>query len=357
MPFYKDLRKEENKDYSESTIEGITRLRRQLKEEIPERTLDRTLLIATWNIRDFGEPRWLKGKKRLDESIYYIAEIISAFDIVAIQEIKRDLGSLRRLMRILGPKWDWICSDVTEGAKGNRERLGFIYDKRKIVFRNISGQIVLPEEGIRDPEAPKQIARTPFLASFQAGWLNFTLCNVHLKYDIRIKHQTRLDELRQISSILQKRKQTYLKDENYIILGDFNFRGPDDDGHEVLKENGFVIVDQTILPTNISQDKYYDQIAFIQESDQFEFAKNQNSGGVFNYFKSVFRYDRHDQGGISDEEIYKNHLGQEKGKKRNSYKFWRTAQMSDHYPLWIEMKIDFSDKYLEDALKKVKPAN
>jgi hypothetical protein len=26
---------------------------------------------------------------------------------------------------------------------------------------------------------------------------------------------------------------------------------------------------------------------------------------------------------------------------------WRTRQMSDHLPLWVELKIDFSDRYLE----------
>ena len=26
---------------------------------------------------------------------------------------------------------------------------------------------------------------------------------------------------------------------------------------------------------------------------------------------------------------------------------WRTFQMSDHLPLWVELKIDFSDQYLK----------
>lgn len=28
-------------------------------------------------------------------------------------------------------------------------------------------------------------------------------------------------------------------------------------------------------------------------------------------------------------------------------KDWRTWQMSDHYPLWVELCIDFSDRYLK----------
>lgn len=29
------------------------------------------------------------------------------------------------------------------------------------------------------------------------------------------------------------------------------------------------------------------------------------------------------------------------------YEEWRTFQMSDHLPLWVELEIDFSDAYLE----------
>jgi hypothetical protein len=29
------------------------------------------------------------------------------------------------------------------------------------------------------------------------------------------------------------------------------------------------------------------------------------------------------------------------------YHRWRTWQMSDHYPLWVEIKTDFTDEYLE----------
>ena len=31
---------------------------------------------------------------------------------------------------------------------------------------------------------------------------------------------------------------------------------------------------------------------------------------------------------------------------------WRTFQMSDHLPLWVELKVDFSDAYLKRLLKQ-----
>ena len=34
------------------------------------------------------------------------------------------------------------------------------------------------------------------------------------------------------------------------------------------------------------------------------------------------------------------------------YRKWRTWQMSDHSPLWIEIETDFADHYLADLTKK-----
>ncbi len=33
-----------------------------------------------------------------------------------------------------------------------------------------------------------------------------------------------------------------------------------------------------------------------------------------------------------------------------SYKQWQTHQMSDHLPLWVELKIDYTDEYLQHKL-------
>jgi hypothetical protein len=51
------------------------------------------------------------------------------------------------------------------------------------------------------------------------------------------------------------------------------------------------------------------------------------------------------------------YLKNKQGKQRNArertryYNDWRTFQMSDHLPLWIELQIDFGKEYLEAKLK------
>ncbi|MDP6443123.1 MAG: endonuclease/exonuclease/phosphatase family protein [Pirellulaceae bacterium] len=98
---------------------------------IPQRTINETLLLATWNIREFDAASY---GARVPEAMLYIAEIISRFDIVAIQEVREDLRPLEKLRNILGRYWRFVVSDVTLGDPGNSERLAIMFDSRKVRF-------------------------------------------------------------------------------------------------------------------------------------------------------------------------------------------------------------------------------
>jgi len=160
-------------------------LREQLDAEIPRRTLEETLLLATWNIREFDSARY---GRRTDEAMLYIAEIVSRFDIVAIQEVREDLEALDRLVRLLGPWWRYVCTDVTFGRPGNRERMAYVFDKRKVRFSGISGEIVVPPIEIKHGrrtlryQPARQLARTPHICGFKSGDYRFMLCQVHIDY-------------------------------------------------------------------------------------------------------------------------------------------------------------------------------
>jgi hypothetical protein len=49
--------------------------------------------------------------------MYYIAEIISHFDLVAVQDVRDDLDGLRRLMKLLGKHWKVIFIDVSRSRR------------------------------------------------------------------------------------------------------------------------------------------------------------------------------------------------------------------------------------------------
>jgi hypothetical protein len=98
--------------------------------------------------------------------------------------------------------------------------------------------------------------------------------------------------------------------------------------------------------SNMGGNKHYDQIAFLVRKDELELGTSENNAGVLNYYKAVYTED--------EAEIYYP-LGMVNGKwpdtpvKRKTYfaKEWRTWQMSDHLPLFVELRIDFTDKYLK----------
>ncbi len=116
MSYYYDFDNFNVKDSSKRativkrTASNLLELRAELDREIPPRTLYDTLLIATWNIRWFGKT------ERTDESLWYITEILSRFDLIAIQEVKRDLRHLDQVRDLLGPWWRYIVTDASEGS-------------------------------------------------------------------------------------------------------------------------------------------------------------------------------------------------------------------------------------------------
>lgn len=71
------------------TIANLAALREQLSEALPAKDAEDHMLLGTWNIRDFGKAEsQRKGRgPRLPETHFYIAEVISRFDFVAVQEV------------------------------------------------------------------------------------------------------------------------------------------------------------------------------------------------------------------------------------------------------------------------------
>lgn len=368
MPFYRPLSQYAKSGYPFSApispgnrkriAEGLLRLREQFRDDqVPRRSLNQTLLLASWNIREFDNGG--KFDPRLPESIFYIAEILSHFDIIAVQEVRADLSSLDRVMSILGPWWKYIVTDVTYGRRGNQERMAFVYDSRKVEFSGLAGELVLPPEQTAKKE--KQFARTPFVCGFKAHWVRCNICTIHAYYgESKADDPQRLREVEHLAKLLKK----YLAGpppeqpgspghprggENLIALGDFNVFTPQDKTLKAMTDAGFQLPPELMKRkgSNLDQSKFYDQIAFLPVPNRFG---TTGRAGVFNFYKSVFRPE--------DEAIYASQMSEKiarvyrskKGSARsNYYKEWKTFQLSDHLVLWCELQIDFGERYLEEA--------
>lgn len=392
------------------TIDGLARLRKSIREAMPGRTASSTLLLGTWNVRNFDDNRFAHGP-RLEETFYYLAEMISAFDIVAVQEICDDLAPFEQLMNMLGPAYNFILTDVTEGPSGNSERLGFIYDRGKISFKGVAGEIVLPfEKQISDVTKERQFARTPFSCTFQAGWFKFNFATVHIYYGkdslTSPEYKRRVAEIDAVAKFIAARA-TADKIYNHILVGDFNIENFEGKTFDALAKHGFQVF-RNKTGSNAKQTKFYDQISFLPKANEVALAGAEDSGrhkvrdvtlanpdspkahGVFNVFASVFRDEDFADHEPSLLRIIKQRIVRakdelkaaedalaaattEKKKKaatkaidtakkaiaadeklvadKNArlvyYDEWRTFQMSDHLPLFVELQVDFADGYLE----------
>lgn len=257
-------------------ISNLEALRAGLDKDIPPKDQDHRLLLATWNIRDLGKDYNASLKAGFDrkkmrrgagprsrESLYYIAEIISRFDFVAVQEVN-DIEEWEIVVDILGRDWDYIATDVTDGRLGGSgERLLFAFDRRKVFFRKIAGEVVLPNsllvtsaEATGDGDMTgKQFRRTPFLASFQAGWFRFDICTVHIYYgDGAAGIEERTQEIDRIAGFLADyAKDALRRSKTMFVLGDFNIVSPEHKTMAALKKHGFKSPGERYFKTNISE--------------------------------------------------------------------------------------------------------
>lgn len=361
MPYYYKLKRSiRNNAERNLLIDKLMSLRKRLDRHIPSKDADDNLLLATWNIRDFGKKNRRGFGPRLPETHFYIAEIISRFDIAAIQEVNR-LEEWENVMDILGPNWDYIATDVTDPALGgNGERMTFAFDRRKVRFQHIAGEIVLPasmliskvEAEVEGDElaAGKQFRRTPFVASFQSGWFKFDICTVHIYFgaDSGAKLQERIQEIGAIAEYLSNRADIGLEEDRaLILLGDFNIVSPEHKTMQSLLKHKFKVPKALRRKTNVAGTKYYDQIAFKTRKDLLEFVDNEDNAGVFKLFGSCLT--------ANQLEDYKEAMGKTSALTSNKYngnvtKYysdWRTYQLSDHNPLWVRLKVNKSEAYLK----------
>jgi hypothetical protein len=351
MPFYYGL-KRLDEPVRRRAAAGLLKLRTQFEAEgVPKKGAE-TLLLATWNIREFDSEKY---GPRCDECFYYIAEIVSRFDLIAIQEVREDLAALDRVQEILGGWWKYIVTDVTEGMPGNRERMAFMFDSRRIAFGGLAGEIVLP---VPKGGSVVQFARTPFICGFKAGWTKFNICTVHIYYgDATPNNAQRVREIADIAKFLAARAKepnqparpdgavTAVRNpepENIILLGDFNIFNRDDATMEGILGAGFQVPPQLQQGpgSNLARDKHYDQIAYIAKPNRFG---TTGKAGAFDYYKSVFADSAGDDYGLIMGPPYK----AAKNPQRY-YRDWRTYQMSDHLLMWIELRTDYGREYLTE---------
>ncbi|WP_223713794.1 hypothetical protein [Niabella beijingensis] len=103
------------------------------------------------------------------------------------------------------------------------------------------------------------------------------------------------------------------------------------------------------LPSNAIKNKFYDQVAFKVRPGLFE---TTGKAGVFDYYDVVFRTeDEAEYVPEMGDAYHTTDAGTPRANKTAYYKtYWRTHQMSDHLPMWVEISIAHTDQYLSSRL-------
>lgn len=302
---------------------GLKVLRKRIADAaIPSSRLDESLNIATWNIREFGR------KRRSQPAIHYIAEILGQFDVVSLVELRDDLTDLGRVMEILGPYWRVVYSDALRDAGGNRERIAFLYDRRAAVFTGFAAAVNPPRarNGSGDYLPAFTWWRQPYMASFCAGNFDFVLLAAHIQWGTS---EGRTRELASLAEWIDlKRSEGTREDKDLIVMGDYNLETP---AHvKALTSRGLALPSAfkgKAIGTNLARDKSYDQILhYPVYPETFS-----NRAGVLDFHT----------GGIGT--LFP-------GMEKDAF----TYQLSDHLPLWMQLRTDIDGFELDQILRESK---
>ena len=280
--------------------------------------------IATFNIEHFADK---KSSTRLSKNnvdvLGKIAQIVSTFDLVAIQEVQGADGiAIKRLLALLNASakdnaadsdadasrtatLDQYAATMSEPIGDNYfESYAFVWNTRRIQLVPGSDYVVL------DPS--NRMYREPMVATFQTvvpedspqPGFRFTAINVHTKPD-RVDPDLRDSEINVLADVFRRVRNYEFqqnREDDFILLGDLNVETAN--LGELSRIPGVVSLGQDIQ-TNVSRSKTNDHI-LIDHTVTSEFAGRK---GVIDFQKDL---------GLTAQQA---------------------EDISDHLPLWAEFSL------------------
>ena len=310
--------------YSFDLNQEISALREERDSDnrgLPGKTPE-TLLLATWNIANLGQ------HQRDEEHYRLLAEIISWYDLVAVQEVADKLVGINSIMQFLPATYRKLFND----PGGNNERGAFIYDSSKLTLLEKVGEVAIPPSAhryIKLPGVRKKFTgfdRNPYLASFRFKNFEFIVLNLHIFFGSNGRSDINRRSLETYAvgrwaDLRRDDQDAYNK--NILVMGDMNLPMIDDDDpiYSALTKRGLVLPEHsTRMYSNIANDKQYDQIAFFPGMK-----RRIRNHGVFSYDMAVFADLWAGDGSLP---AVTNHA---------RFRAYCKYFVSDHRPMWIEL--------------------
>ncbi len=221
-----------------------------------------TIRIATFNIQVFGE------KKSADENVMRVlAQIVTQFDVVAIQEVKGGDGKpvllLTDLIKRSGGNYGSVVSRPI-GRTSQTESYAFVWDQSRIMFVPDSAYLVQDGEVGSDND---RMHREPMVASFQVRPMSadgripfsFNIINAHTDPD-EVSASAGINELDVLDDVFVRVRQYEYDttgEEDCLLVGDLNV---DTRNLNELGQIPNVVSIAGDILTNTRQTKTYDHI-------------------------------------------------------------------------------------------------
>jgi endonuclease/exonuclease/phosphatase family metal-dependent hydrolase len=288
---------------------------------IPKRQKGR-LLLASWNIANLG------AQSREAKHYRLLAEVISWFDLVALQEVKDDRSGLNALMDALGGSWNTVFTDKA----GNDERMAYVYRHSKVTPLQLCGELAIPPSELDDIKLPgvtrkfTGFDRNPFIHAFAAEDFQFCLVNVHAYFGPQntSAQKTASMERRQLEAFAVgrwcdlRRRSKHRYTDHYVALGDFNLPKweKNDPIKKALTARGLKHPEHgTRIASAIASDSDYDQILCTPG-----LTDRMLNTGVFDYDGGIF-------------------VPLWNQKTQAQFNAYLRYYMSDHRPIWTEVRL------------------
>lgn len=276
---------------------------------IPRATREHSVILATWNVRELGR------RRRRDDSIRMIAHIVSRFSLVSLVELRRDTSDLERVLRVLGPAWRALYSEPLEDPGANEERACFLFDSRIVRHTGLVSVLHRKRARIGDEYVTPHWWRAPFVAGFRAGAVDLVVATAHVRWGA--SEAGRLGEIQALAEWAARRAQRTPQPTSLVLTGDLNVPDVTSPLYRALIRRGLSLPKALLGAhgTNLAANKRYDQILHLPKLGE----RFTERAGVVDFFAG-------------------DHASLYPRVRMSREAF--TRQLSDHLPLWAEMRVD-----------------
>ncbi len=313
--------------------EELARLRLALDREIPPRGERRNLLLASWNLRAMEglTYKWRSAPGDFPSRDVYaircIAEILSRFDVVALQGVRGDRSALDAVNRVLGSH-RWSCFLTGPGpAELDPSRTALLFDRRRINPSGMACELVsIPGDPMPWDAFVRRFHVTPYAASFHRAGSPFIVLSAPFRYR-GAGDESGKDAERVADWIAEWARDEIAAGHGLFLVGELGERRAGEPAYDALAARGLEVPAQLRRPPRPivddgEREPEYRQIAWFEPEPDGPPARSARfvlaACGTFDFSERVML-------DLSESEL--------------------AARISDHIPLWVELRLEseFSD--------------